>query len=245
MNLHQSVKSKVWYNVFRNLFFDFYYKLLSIKYLFLPKKGVLLYLGLNYGKGFDKLHWQYTKAIGIEANPDLYAMLQKRYRYNKHIQLVHAAATTFNGEVTFNISDNHGLSSSLGQLKEAFGGIKMVKSVTVPAINLYDYVRKENIEFITDYVSDIQGNDLAVLKTMQPYIEQGKIMRITSEVAKDKYKNSYMDLPDNSESGFDELLSKNYQLVSKGWENLKENYFQEVPEDWWEMDCMWKLKLNQ
>ena len=52
------------------------------------EKGVLLYLGLNYGKGFDKLHWQYTKAIGIEANPDLYAMLQKRYRYNKHIQLV-------------------------------------------------------------------------------------------------------------------------------------------------------------
>lgn len=242
MSLINSLKGYSWYNIVRNVIFDVFYSLLSLKYLVVPKREVLIYLGLNYGKGFDKLHWQYKLAIGVEANPDLFEKLKIRYRNKKYIQLIHGAATSFNGTVTFNISDNHGLSSSLGQFKQGFGDIKMIKTVSVPAFNLYDYVQKQKIEFITDYVSDIQGNDLEVLKTMTPYINSRKILRISSEVAKNEYKNSYEGMPDNSQDGFNQLLNENYRLISTGWENLKENHFSEVPDGWWEMDCMWKLK---
>jgi FkbM family methyltransferase len=245
MSFISSLKEHSLYNVIRNACFDLIYSLFSLKYLFVPKREVLVYLGLNYGKGFDKLHWKYKLAIGVEANPELFEKLKLRYINKKHIQLVHGAATTFNGMISFNISDNHGLSSSIGQFKAGFGDIKMIKSVSVPAFNLFEYLQNQRIEFITDYVSDIQGNDLEVLKTMKPYINSGKILRITSEVAKNEYINTYEGLPDNSEEGFDQLLSKNYLLISKGWEDLKENRFREVPDAWWEMDCMWKLKENQ
>ncbi|MEP7322778.1 MAG: hypothetical protein ABI761_12705 [Saprospiraceae bacterium] len=242
MSLINSLKGYSWYNMVRTAVFDVFYFLKSLKYLVIPKREVLIYLGLNYGKGFDKLHWQYKLAIGVEANPDLFDKLKFRYRNKKHIHLIHGAATSFNGTVTFNISDNHGLSSSLGQFKKGFGDFKMIKAVTVPAFNVCDYLQKQQIEFITDYVSDIQGNDLEVLKTMTPYISSRKILRITSEVAKNEYQNSYEGMPDNSLDGFNQLLNKNYKLVSTGWEDLKENHFREVPEEWWEMDCMWRLK---
>lgn len=224
------------------MIFDTYYGFQSLKYFIYKKKEVLVYLGLNQGKGFDKLHWQYRRVIGVEANPDLFEKLIKRYKRFKHIHLVFGAATSFNGTVTFNITDNRGLSSSIGLPGEHAAGFKIVKSVTVPAINLCDLLFKLQIDHITDYVSDIQGNDLEVLKTMKPYLETKKIGRITAEVTKNKFKNLYLDMPDNSEAGFESLLGANYVLVSKGWEDLKENRFRETPESWGEMDCMWKLR---
>ncbi len=92
------------------------------------------------------------------------------------------------------------------------------------------------------YLLKIQGMDLEVLKTLGPMIENRKIGRITSEIAKNEYGNVYKDLPDNSENGFNDFLGKNYECVAKGWGILKEGSFKEVPEEWWELDCMWKLK---
>ncbi|MEP7269579.1 MAG: FkbM family methyltransferase [Saprospiraceae bacterium] len=240
MNIVQRIKSKHAYHVFRDKLFSIYYKMLSIQYSFKKKKGILVYLGMNYGKSFDKLYWQYEKAIGIEANPELAQYLKHKYRNAKNVEIKHGAATDFEGEIPFNISENHGLSSSIGTPKS--NAIKTIKQVRVPAFNLYHFLNQRGIHHIDDYISDIQGNDLTVLQTLQPMLEQEQITCITSEVAKNEYRNSYEGLPDNSLDGFEKLLGSRYKLVSTGWEDLKENQFNEVPSDWWEMDCMWKLK---
>lgn len=104
------------------------------------------------------------------------------------------------------------------------------------------FLQKNQIDFIDDYMSDIQGMDLEVLKTMKHMIDQREICTITCEVTKDDKCNIYKDLPDNSESGFADLLNENYALIARGYGALKDNKFENIPEDAWEMDCKWKLK---
>ena len=118
----------------------------------------------------------------------------------------------------------------------------MIKSITVPCINLNNFCKQNNIFFIDNYFSDIQGMDLEVLKTMKPMIDKKLIGTITCEVTKNNKRNIYSDLPDNSENGFAKLLDSNYFLIAKGWGALKDYTFDYIPESDWEMDCKWKLK---
>ncbi len=74
--------------------------------------------------------------------------------------------------IKFNISDNKGASSSIGTIKEEYlGDIKMVNTIDVPAILLPDFLKDKNIDLIDGYYSDIQGNDLNVLKTLSSFIK--------------------------------------------------------------------------
>jgi FkbM family methyltransferase len=206
------------------------------------KKGVLIYIGLFQGSSFSRLINSYKVCYGFEANPKLYKIQKRKYRYYKNIHIIHAAVTDYNGMIKFNISDNNGISSSIGTFKKEFPtNIKMVNSIEVPAIRLSDFLNEKNIDFIDAYCSDIQGNDLNVLKTITSFIDNKKIGSITCETAKDIYENIY-DLGDNSESGFKELLSKNYYLAAKGWEILEDGKYTDVNEDWSEMDCKWRVK---
>jgi FkbM family methyltransferase len=215
----------------------------KLNLLMRKRRDCLMYLGLHQGGSFDSLYDMYKVAYGFEANPELCDSLKEKYKNNKRVHIIHAAVTTFNGTVTLNISDNSGVSSSLGHFNKDFPNeIKMISSVEVPAINLYDFCQVQGIGHITDYKSDIQGMDLEVLKTMRPFIEQKRIATITAEVAKDNKPQIYPDLPDNSESGFQDLLKENYALVATGWDKLEDNVYRDVPEGWWEMDCKWMLK---
>lgn len=210
---------------------------------FNQKKDVLIYLGVNKGQGFNTLFRNYKVSYGFEANPDLYKTLKETYKKYKNVHIINAAVAREDGYIEFNISNNS-VSSSIGTINKNWGNeeIKMIKKVKVPSINLFNFLQKNNIEYIDDYHSDIQGYDLEVLKTLKPFIDKKRIGTITSEVAKDKHKNIYSDLPDNNESAFNKLLKNNYTLVAKGEGILKEGTFNSVPEDWWEMDCMWKIK---
>ena len=104
-----------------------------------------------------------------------------------------------------------------------------------------DFLNERDIDFIDTYCSDIQGNDLTVLKTLSPWIKSKKIGSITCETSKDMHQNIY-ELGDNSESGFKALLNENYFLAAKGWGILQDGEFLDVDKDWWEMDCKWRLR---
>ncbi len=227
---------------FRFLEFYFYHT-------FKKREGTLVIIGLESGGVFSLMNQAYEKCYAFEANPDRFIKLEKKYGNDQRIKLFNMAVAQYDGEITFNISsNNNGASSSVGNFdenwQEEYEGekIKMVKSITVPCINLYNFCLKNNISFIDDYVSDIQGMDLEVLKTMKPMIDKKQIGSITCEVTKNGKKNIYKDLPDNSENGFAELLNKNYKLVAKGWGVLKDNRFETIPDTAWEMDCKWKLR---
>ena len=117
----------------------------------------------------------------------------------------------------------------------------MIKSVTVPSINLGEFLLERGVQSIDDYYSDIQGMDLTVLSTMRPYIEARQIEAITVETAREDRRNIYRDLPDNSESGFEKLLGNHYRLVAIGYGVLADYWFGDIG-DAWEMDCKWRRR---
>ena len=204
-----------------------------------------MYIGLHRGNSFGKIFWRYKACYGFEANPELFRELENEYRRFPHVHLFNMVVAESDGEAMFNISSNDGVSSSLGHfnpLWENFrsGSVRMVKTIRVPSINLRSFCEKYGISYIDDYVSDIQGMDLQVLKTMRPFIDERRIGTITCETARDGKRNIYVDLPDNSESGFRELLGGRYELVARGWGILEDGVFKDVPEEWWEMDCKWR-----
>ena len=215
------------------------------------KKGILVIIGLDSEGDLNLLHPGYKMCYGFEANPIRFDKLVYKYKENSNIKLYNVAVSDYDGEIDFNISNNNeGASSSIGNFSEDWletqhlEGVKMIAKIKIPCINLLNFFHRENINFIDDYVSDIQGMDLQVLKTLRPFINGKQIATIRCEVTKNKYKNIYHDLPDNSEYGFHELLAENYQLVAKGWGILKDNKFDKISESTWEMDCKWRLKTS-
>jgi FkbM family methyltransferase len=222
------------------------YLSVAFKKRILAPKGVLVFIGMDPNGEFNILYSGYKKCYGFEANPDRFEKLMKKYAHHKNIRLFNCAVADYDGEIEFNISsNNNGASSSVGCFNKEWQekmDIEMIKRIKVPCINLFKSLEKNDITFIDDYISDIQGMDLEVLRTLRPMIEKRQIGSIKCEVTKDAYKNIYKDLPDNSESGFRELLEGNYELVAKGQGLLMDYKFDKIPEEAWEMDCKWNLK---
>ena len=194
---------------------------------------------MNRGNGFDSFFMDYKKCYGFEANPKLVQFLRKKYKFCKNVEIIQGALADFSGrgDITLNISNNE-VSSSIGELKKEWSEaskkmflleekIEMVSKIKVPAIHLKNFLQERKIDFIDTYISDIQGMDLQVLKTIKSYIDEKKIETITCEITKDKYGNIHKDLPDNSETGLHHLLSKNYEIVARGI--LQEGKVLEIP----------------
>jgi FkbM family methyltransferase len=217
------------------------------QHLFRKRKGTLVFIGAESGGMFSLMHRGFEKSFVFEANPHRYRGLQQKFGNDPHIELHHVAVADHDGEIQFHISNNNnGASSSIGTFKEEWNHkynnqkIEMVETVTVRCINLAHFLEKKGVNFVDEYVSDIQGMDLTVLKTMATWINQKRIGAITCEVAKDGHENIYRDLPPNNQSGFEQLLRNNYQLVATGWGVIPDGTFERIPPTAWEMDCRWK-----
>lgn len=212
-----------------------------------PRKNVLVYCGVNHGDSFNRLFTHYQNCYGFEADPVLFAELQTRYQPYPHIQLFNYAVTDYDGEIQFNVCKSTGM-SSLGKLNEqaiSENNYGESKTITVPCVNLCKFLQQKSIGEIDDYISDIQGFDLHVLKTMQPYIDAGKIKSIQSEVSTGR--KLYDDMPDNSQIGFDKLLGDKYELTSQTQAQavageLRSGKFEKIQNDGWDYDCRWELK---
>jgi FkbM family methyltransferase len=235
-------------NLLRRPLKAFRYLSVAVNVRLNPQKDVLVIIGAEPWGELAILHPGYRKCYVFEANPSRFERLQRRYGRHKHIHLHHCAVTDYNGEISFNISSNNdGASSSVGTFNEEWQktlpdlDVRMVQQITVPCINLMDFCLSNGIEHIDDYISDIQGMDLQVLRTMATMLEQGRIGSVKCEVALDAYGNVYSDLPDNSESGFAALLGNRYRLVARGYGLLSDGQFDTIPETAWEMDCKWRL----
>lgn len=217
-----------------------------------PPKDVLVYAGLNHGRAFDKLFHQYRRCFGFEANPQLYQLLQDKYAGYDWVRIVHGALVGDNRtEVKLLVTDNKGASSSLYPLKDTWHqarkaegqtAVNLLAEVAVPAMNLQTFLRQNGVDSITDYISDIEGLDLAVLETLAPFIKEKRIETITCEVSRTLALNRYVGGPDNSKDGFMALLGDNYELVAEGYSPLADGVFQDIPQSNWAVDCRWKAR---
>jgi FkbM family methyltransferase len=204
--------------------------------------ATLVYLGAHKGGGLATVVGAFDRVVAFEADPRYCQVLRRRF---PGIEVVHAAVCERAGPIAFNVASNAGASSSLGVFDEAWLAprtdvITMTRTINVPGVNLLDFCREHRIDQIDSYVSDLQGMDFTVLKTMAPLLREQHIGLIQCETTKDGRYNIYKDLPSNELGQFRSLLAPfGYALVGRGWSNLQRGVFSDVPDDWWEFDALW------
>ena len=216
----------------------------SIWLLIFKPKGVLVYVGLNKGYSFGNIFYKYELAIGYEANPELFNNLKIKFRKYKNVKIFNFAASDKNSEENFYISDNLDMvSSSLSKFsKDNSEKIGYKKIIKVNTVNLGEHLESMKINLIDEYVSDAQGYDLKILKTLENYIDKNKVKKITCEVTRNFKENMYYEA-NNYEKSFDNFFPKQYKKVASGeGSSLKNGDFQKVPDSYDTYDVMW---LNQ
>ena len=203
----------------------------------MKKPKVLVYCGIHECTTFKRLIRRFDICYGIEADPRLAAQAQERFAGDGHVHIVHAAVCEENGFVLFNLHNNRA-ASSLGRVGEDYrrrtgNEIRAVETVRVPAINLYDLLVAQGIDFIDLYQSDIQGMDFVVLNTLYPLVADRRIRMIRCETELDAHAvPSYEGLPSNRQALFRELLQRDYRICAR----------QKVGPNWAYQDVTWKLK---
>ena len=134
----------------------------------IKSKGVL-HIGAHWGEEFHEYtRFGMTNQIWVEADPDTYKTLVNKIGGYSGVHCVNACISDVNGEeVTFNVSNNDGQSSSIlefGTHAQVHPEVKYVRSFTTTTRRLDDmFTGLSGINFLA---CDCQGNELKVLKGM-------------------------------------------------------------------------------
>lgn len=174
----------------------------------------MIYAGVNRGDGFFPRVGFFDLAIGFEANPCLCVELKRMVaeRGLRHVRIINAALCDCSGLVAFNINNND-CTSSIGAINPAVHPkVRTIKKIHVKSINLCEFLVAQGIDHVDFYLSDLQGMDLTVLKTLKPLLDEKKIGMLQCEVGKEDKPWVYVDLY-NGYSGFKKLLSRNYKKI--------------------------------
>lgn len=210
-------------------------------------KKIAFYIGANKGYGLMDYVNQYDEIHVFEPDPEIFKELKSNYSNQKNLILNECACYLNTGKHTLYVTENR-VSTSLGDVDTSTfetigfhsGGKPPIKTVEVNTVNLYDYLKLNRINEIDFLLTDAQGSDLTILKTIQPYIEQKKIKKLFCETHNDG-KSLYVGM-DNSFSGFKELLSENYEIdyYNFGGDYRTNDYV--IQENDIEWDTCWRLK---
>ena len=225
----------------------FFYHNIATKYIWLVfnrPNGVLVYVGLNIGTSFSRVFYRYKRSIGIEANPINFEICNKRFGKNPSLELYNFASAEKQGFVILSISDNgNDMAASTIASFSKTRAINSSRKIKVPSVNLGDFLISKGVIEIDTYISDIEGLDYTVLKTLKPYLDNNSIKSITCEVVRNGKQNPF-DGVLNYERNFDEFLTSKYVKKSSGWGVLKEGVFNQVPDDYNFMDVNYELSVG-
>jgi FkbM family methyltransferase len=194
-----------------------FWRIISISYpFFFSKKGTLVYAGVNVGDSFQKIFFRFETVIGFEPNIKNFERLSY---YNKisGVSIYNYALSNKKETVNFYLPDNknNDASASLSRFSET-NRYQVRDVITVNTINLSEFLKEKSISKIDLYMSDIEGFDYKVLKTLYTdYISIKKINQIQVEAVNNKVENPYKDCS-NYEKDFDSLLLKNYKKIGRG-----------------------------
>ena len=187
--------------------------------------NLCLYIGLGYGHCIPAWIPHCKKFIGFEPNPEQFNHIQEfanTSTYKDKIKLFNYAASDMEGTHEFFITANT-VSSSLYEPTGENKAIGAHRRVKVKTVNLYnfleeydwtDFLGTKNIEHIDLYVSDTQGHDLTIIKTIEPYLRDKRISIIQCEANhnnKSDYKSAKNDLKDWRQYS---PLTDNYDLTA-------------------------------
>ena len=207
----------------------------------------LVYVGTNVGNSLWEMFDKYDSVYAFEADPEMFVNLNRRFKQFEWVTLVNAACSEFDGEQDFYVTPNR-VSSSLSDVSLAekeLGCVPFLKKIIVKTINLSNYLKSNSINEIETYVSDIQGSDLNVLKTLKnDFIDTKKIKQIFVETHGNGFE-LYAGL-DNQFDGFKTMLADNYNFIhaSLGSQNGKIVEEKDIPFGEKEWDSYWEVKSN-
>jgi hypothetical protein len=209
---------------------------------------ILIYIGLNNGVGFLNIieNENFDKCYGFEPIPHLYEKVKNEHINNPKVEIVNAAVVETEGEYDFYVSkfnDIIGDSSSLFQITEEYreitgNDIHTDKKIKVKGINLKKFLEEKKITNIKKYVSDAEGMDYTILKSINSFLNERRIEFIQVESICDYVISEIREnQPTNYEKDFVNLLSNNYELYKK----QEGNYNQKSPNHWVNRDLYFKL----
>lgn len=212
----------------------------------MSEKRVLVYCGTNHGDGFIQAIQSnmWSHIYGFEANPVLFEKVYNMVSHDPRIKMYNTILSdTHDEETEFYILDANGTklehSSSIVNVDdwspeyEKISGNKVTleRVVKLKTTNLNTLMKNEDIDYIDFLLTDLEGADLLVMKTMKDWLSEKKIKMVQCEVEPDHMPCKYVKL-DNKYTGFTELLGENYELVAK---------YQDMPH-YFSVDHRWVVK---
>jgi|TARA_B100001939_G_scaffold52335_1_gene41552 FkbM family methyltransferase len=207
--------------------------------------STLVYVGANVGSSLWSMFDKFDDVYVFEPDPEMFSQLKKRYKQFEWVTLVNAACANETGKAKFYITPNR-VSSSMSTVSTTTHPIDHpqmdMREIEVDTINLAEYLSDQGVDYIDFYLSDAQGSDLNILKTMQPYIDEKKIDQMYIETHGDGLY-LYTDL-NNQFSEFKKILGDNYEFVHASLGRLSGKIVKEsdIPEGEYEWDTLWKVK---
>lgn len=205
----------------------------------------LVYVGANVGSSLSGMVHKYDKVYAFEPDPEMFEALKTNLSKYSWVTLVNAACAEDNGKIKFYITPNR-VSSSVSIVSTLTHPEdhpqRNYTEIEVNTINLLDFLKENEVEHIDYYLSDAQGSDLAILKTIKEFVDDKKISELYIETHGDG-KYLYDEL-NNQFKEFKKILSENYEFVHASLGRLYGKIVseKEIPEDEYEWDSYWRLK---
>lgn len=172
----------------------------------------LVYLGCHEGYSLKRLlnGYSFDKIILVEADPDTFKKLEIFTKNKSNIIALNKCVVSEPNTkfIKFYRTINDGASNSVFKPEVGKEFIKdeiHVETVYLP--DLFSDLKIENIDF---YISDLQGNDFNVLKTVSSFIEEKKIKELFLETFNSNY--SFYEKNDNKFENYYNLLKDNYKV---------------------------------
>jgi FkbM family methyltransferase len=170
-------------------------------------------VGQNYPDALsDRLIEIHDFVVIFEPLPAAAAACRRRYVDNGKVLVVEAACGDSDGMQPMTVYNVNGLSSSLGKMTEqaqkAFymHDLSEKEIVNVRVVNLCSFLAGMGVWKLTTLIIDAQGLDLAILKTVKPFVGSG-IDYLQIEADGDGFSH-YSGLPANSESAAIEWMGQ-------------------------------------
>jgi FkbM family methyltransferase len=223
-------------NIYNKIYFFYYiYIYANIYKVFNQQKGILIYCGVNEGESLAKLFFKYKKCYCFEPNTYIFQNLKKRFNF-KNVNLYNKGVADKNKKMQLNIyeSTNHDANASFGILTNK----KVIRKQSIEVVNLYTFIKLKKINKINKLILDVEGYDFIIIKSLKsflPFIEN-----IQHEYIPNGKKNIYYKIK-NCERDFDLLLNPTHLKVGKGFGNLVEGEYRNVP-NYRFQDLLWKIK---
>ena len=178
--------------------------------------GTFLDIGANDGITLSNTYaltlsgWS---GLCVEASPSAFEKLTLTHKGNSYIQLIHAAATDYNGEIVLHESGSHlgvgdvALLSSTNKDETTKWKKETFTEVTVPAINFETLMGLSNFKKF-DFISiDCEGCEICMLKQMDLKALGCRLLCVEYN-SKDQYLYDAIVLP------------QGFKLIHKNGENL-------------------------